>query len=145
MLGLVVTGHGEFSNGLIHAARMIAGAQDHVTYVPFADGMDLEVLQAQISEQVQQHIQNYGGVVILTDLKGGTPFNVSMMATHGLENVAVLSGTNLPMVIEGTLLAQFNDEAATLATQLIATGQAGIDWPQLPATKTENSDDEDGI
>ncbi|MDO4432073.1 MAG: PTS sugar transporter subunit IIA [Aerococcaceae bacterium] len=146
MLGLIITGHGEFSSGLIHSARMIAGTHEHVENVVFADGMDLAVLQEQIGALAAKHVEAYGGTIILTDLKGGTPFNVSMMATATLENVAVLSGTNLPMIIEGTLLSQFSDSADDLAAQLVQVGRDGVDRPQLNRlSQQEVAEDEDGI
>ncbi|MDO4775298.1 MAG: PTS sugar transporter subunit IIA [Aerococcaceae bacterium] len=147
MLGLIITGHGEFSSGLLHAAQMIAGKQEHVENVLFKDGMDLGELQTQIGDVVERHLANYGGTIILTDLKGGTPFNVSMMLTAGISQVAVLSGANLPMIIEGALLSQFAESVDDLAEQLVTVGQSGIVRAELPTQvqQDEVSDDEEGI
>ena len=141
MLGVIVTGHGEFSLGLRHATHMIAGEQAHVEWVPFLEGAGLEEFQGAIQTAVQTQLEKYNGVVVFTDLKGGTPFNVSMMATHGLTNVAVLSGTNLPMLIEGTMLSQFSDEALPFAEQIVQTGKNGIEVGILPAATTSSEDD----
>ncbi|MCW6652142.1 PTS sugar transporter subunit IIA [Aerococcaceae bacterium NML191292] len=146
MLGLIITGHGEFSSGLLHAAQMIAGKQEHVENVLFKDGMDLGELQAQIGDVVERHLANYGGTIILTDLKGGTPFNVSMMLTAGISQVAVLSGANLPMIIEGALLSQFAESVDDLAEQLVTVGQSGIVRAELPTSVQQDEvSDEEGI
>lgn len=145
MLGLIITGHGEFSSGLLHASQMIAGQQAHVENVLFKDGMDLGELQAQIEEVVNRHLANYDGTIILTDLKGGTPFNVSMMLTADNPQVEVLSGANLPMVIEGALLSQFAESVTELANQLVTVGQSGIVRAELPASSTSTEADEEGI
>lgn len=147
MLGLIITGHGEFSKGLLHAGQMIAGKQENIENVMFEDGTELSVLQSRISEAVERQLEKYNGTIILTDLKGGTPFNVSMLVTNGMPQTAVLSGTNLPMIIEGALLSQFSESVDDLANQLIRVGQAGIDRPQLQVQQeTANDfDEEDGI
>ena len=70
-----------------------------------------------------------------------------MLVTNGMPQTAVLSGTNLPMIIEGALLSQFSESVDDLANQLIRVGQAGIDRPQLQVQQeTANDfDEEDGI
>ena len=149
MLGIIVTGHGEFAQGLFHANAMIAGELPHVKKVVFADGANLEDYQAQLDSAVNDAVTAYGGAIVLTDLKGGTPFNNAMMVTAAVANTAVLSGTNLPMLIEGSMLAQFSDSAATLAEQLVEVGKNGVDFPQLSVNPSLEEDDafneEDGI
>lgn len=146
MLGLVISGHGHFAKGLLHASQMIAGELDHVKSVLFEDGASLVEYQETLKSRIQAAHDQYGGVIVLTDLKGGTPFNTAMMASAHLSNVAVLSGTNLPMIIEGGLLSQFSDGAQELGQQLVTIGREGLDMPMLTnAVSNELDDEEDGI
>ena len=85
------------------------------------------------------------GVLVFTDLLGGTPFNQSMMIAQDVDNVEVLTGTNLPMVIE-LLFLRGN---ATLAEQAVTVGQTGITAQTVASVAgSEEEDifgDEDGI
>lgn len=146
MLGIIITGHGEFSQGLLHAGAMIAGKQEHVVNINFKDGMPMEEFQGELLDQINVFQEKYNGVLVLTDLKGGTPFNVSMMIAANTHNVRVLSGTNLPMIIEGTMMSQFSDSVDDLAKQLVITGQTGIEVGELIVKQVEDPlDEEDGI
>ncbi|MBD3948506.1 PTS sugar transporter subunit IIA [Tuanshanicoccus lijuaniae] len=143
-IGMLLTGHGEFAIGLSHALTMIAGEQAHVQVVPFNDGESLELYSNRLEQAIQSLLSEYQQAIILTDLLGGTPFNTSMMLTHDNEQVIVLTGTNLPALIEGAMLAQVVEDVTTLADQLVTIGQQGI---QIPTLSSDDSDDEmeDGI
>lgn len=145
MLGLVITGHGQFAQGLLHAAKMIAGDLQHVQAVLFEDGANLQDFQEAIKTAIEASNSAYSGTLVLTDLKGGTPFNTAMLASAGLNNVAVLSGTNLPMIIEGGMLSQFSDDALTLGQQLVEVGRSGLDLPVLETKQVSEDEDEGGI
>lgn len=142
MIGLLITGHGHFSEGMLHASQMIAGTNEHVKNVVFEDGMDLDLLQSKIRTMIEEQLKYCDGVIVLTDLLGGTPFNQVMMVAATHDNVEVLSGTNLPMIIEGALLAQFATSLQELADQLVTVGQAGIQRPELVVKDTESVEDE---
>lgn len=146
MIGLILTGHGKFASGMHHAQTMIAGSLPHIVAIEFQEQMNLDHYQNLIQEQVTAMIATYGAVLILTDLKGGTPFNVSMQVANVIDKAQVISGTNLPMVIEGTLLSQVSDDPVSLAQQLITTGQTGIEIGQVEQrTKVDPLDEEEGI
>ena len=61
-------------------------------------------------------------MLVFTDLLGGTPFNQSMMIAQDVDNVEVLTGTNLPMVIE-LLFLRGNATLAELGEQAVTVGQ----------------------
>ncbi|MFK8242688.1 MULTISPECIES: PTS sugar transporter subunit IIA [unclassified Facklamia] len=143
-IGILLTGHGEFSIGLSHALKMIAGEQAHLQVVPFNDGESLDVYSERLEQAIQTLISEYQQAIIFTDLLGGTPFNTSKMLTHQNNQVVVLTGTNLPMLIEGAMLAQVLDDVTALAEQLVSVGQQGIQIPTLPAASS-NDEEEDGI
>lgn len=142
MLKLIVSGHGEYAKGMYQALTMIAGQQDHVVAVLFEDGMDLMVYQEKLAAELNDDKDGY---IFLTDLKGGTPFNISMMVSQTADKVRVISGTNLPMLIEGALLSTIESDVDTLVEQLIKTGKDGIDSIQLSDIESEDDGDEGGI
>jgi PTS system mannose-specific IIA component len=121
--GVIVT-HGQLASELLAAAEMIVGPVKHITAVSIGWHDDVE----QARNEIERAIQRVGegrGVLILTDMFGGTPTNIaSMFLSEG--EVEVITGVNLPMVIK---LAGQQDEQETLADiarRVRNQGQEGI-------------------
>lgn len=130
MIGFLITGHADFSKGLMSSLNMIAGEQDGVVAVSFNENANLEDYQETLQEEVKKLLDENEGVLIFTDLLGGTPFRLSMLVAAELENVEVLTGTNLPMLLEGTAL-RFTDDVKEVANQLVESGKTGVTNPRL--------------
>lgn len=146
MIGIIITGHGEFAVGLTEAQVMIAGEMEHVKAVRFLDGMPLEDYQQEIENAIKESNEQYDGTLILTDLIGGTPFNTSVVASQNIDHVEILAGTNLSMLLEAVMMTQFSYDVTQVAQTLLDTGKEGIFRYQVPeSSETEVFDDEDGI
>jgi len=119
----VVVTHGHLANELLAAAEMIVGPISHITAVSIGWHDDVEVARGEIERAIQQVSQGRG-VILLTDMFGGTPTNIaSMFLSEG--EVEVITGVNLPMVVK--LATQSGDEElADLARQVRVQGQEGI-------------------
>lgn len=144
MIGILLTGHGEFAYGLHKSLTMIAGQQAHVTVVNFEDGMNLQEFQEKIKNVYLENAQQYKGTLVLTDLLGGTPFNTAVLMSESLENIQVVAGTNLAMLIEGSMQAMIKEDVETLADELIQVGKDAIVKPQFDQSP-EEEDLEGGI
>lgn len=145
MIGLIITGHGEFAAGIHDATEMIAGRQENYKKVLFKEGMDLNALRDELKESVDSLLSSNDGVVILTDLKGGTPFNNSVLLSLEYENVEVIAGANLPISIEASMHSQLKNDAKELADYLVEIGRTGIEVAELSVEDTFNEDEGDGI
>lgn len=99
MYGIILTGHGKFAEGLISSVELILGKQKYVESVEFAESHSPEILMNTIKEKLEL-MKETDGIIFLTDLQGGTPFNVCVMISQKLDNSKVLAGTNLPLLIE---------------------------------------------
>ena len=75
--------------------------------------------------------QDTEGVIVFSDLLGGTPFRTAMVIASAFDNVEVLTGSNLPMLIEVGLSRKFESDVKALASQAVNTGKEGIQNPQL--------------
>lgn len=102
MIGLLVITHGGLADELVAAARTIVGQCENVEAVSI--GWDDEVSEARrrIVEGIRKLDQG-DGVILLTDMFGGTPTNVAL-SLLGEEKVEILTGVNLPMIIKFTNL-----------------------------------------
>ena len=106
-IGGVIVTHGQVAGELVAAAETIVGAQSHITSVSIGWHDDVEVAQDEIARAIKKVSQG-AGVLLLTDMFGGTPTNISAMFIKQNE-VEIVTGVNLSMVIK---LASQNREMA---------------------------------
>ncbi|MGX7059743.1 PTS sugar transporter subunit IIA [Vagococcus humatus] len=145
MLGMMITGHGEFSVGMKQALEMIAGEQVFCEAVPFFEDMELEAFNLKIFETIKQLKEQTDGVLVFSDLKGGTPFNVSMLAISEIADTAMLTGVNLPTLIEGSMLRLTETDPVALAKILMNTGREGLEQVDFPVKREETEQEIGGI
>jgi PTS system mannose-specific IIA component len=108
-IGGVVVSHGQVANELLAAAEAVVGDLSHLTAVSIGWHDDVEMAKDEIARAISEVSQG-AGVLLLTDMFGGTPTNISAMFLKEGE-VEIVTGVNLPMVIK---FASFNREGATL-------------------------------
>jgi len=106
--GLIVT-HGRLAIELLNAAEMIVGEVHHITAVSLGWHDDVDMATGMIQKALER-VKGPDGVLILTDMFGGTPTNISSTFLDQ-DKVEVVTGVNLPMLIK---LAQIG-EGRTLA------------------------------
>ena len=76
MAGIIVTGHGTFGSGISSGVKLIAGQQENYEFVDFLPEDSLDALSEKLEAAVKQ-LESSGSILILTDIAGGSPFNVS--------------------------------------------------------------------
>lgn len=111
MIGLVLVGHGNLPLSLLEAMERVVGPQPSASAICIGAEDDMEKRRADILEAVRT-CDTGDGVIILTDMFGGTPSNLALSIT-GKTNVEVLSGANLPMLIK---LASLRHQSLNEAT-----------------------------
>jgi PTS system mannose-specific IIA component len=104
MIGLVVITHGRLAEELVGAAQAIVGEEQNIAAVTI--GWDDEVAEARsrILEGIAS-VDHGDGVILLTDMFGGTPTNVAL-SLMGEGHLEILTGANLPMIIKFTNLRE---------------------------------------
>ena len=97
MIGLVLVTHGRLASEFIVAMEHVVGPQKQIAPICIGPEDDMEERRHQIAEAIKA-VDGGDGVIILTDLFGGTPSNlaISLMKTDKIEFIA---GVNLPMLI----------------------------------------------
>ena len=98
MIGVVVVTHGQLATELVNSTEMIVGDLPRFTAVSIGWHEDTHDARAEI-EQAIARVQHGQGVLILTDMFGGTPSNLAMTFLAPNE-VEVITGVNLPMLIK---------------------------------------------
>ncbi|PIW27304.1 MAG: PTS fructose transporter subunit IIA [Rhodospirillales bacterium CG15_BIG_FIL_POST_REV_8_21_14_020_66_15] len=98
MIGLVVVTHGNLATEMISALEHVVGPQANVAAVCIGPEDDMEERRTEILNRVQQ-VDAGEGVVVLTDMFGGTPSNLAISILDRA-NVEVIAGINLPMLVK---------------------------------------------
>ena len=107
MFGVVVVTHGQLATELLNAAETIVGDLPRFAAVSIGWHEDTEDARGEI-EQAIERVEQGAGVLILTDMFGGTPSNLAMsFLTQG--KIEVITGVNLPMLIKLVNLPEQSD------------------------------------
>lgn len=123
-IGGVIVSHGQVANELLAAAETVVGDLNHVAAVSIGWHDDVETAKNEIARAIKK-VSGGGGVLLLTDMFGGTPTNISAMFLAEGE-IEIVTGVNLPMVIK---LASQNNHNLTLlemAKEVEAQGKQSI-------------------
>jgi PTS system mannose-specific IIA component len=97
MIGLVLVTHGRLAAELVTAMEHVVGPQEAIEAICIGPDDDMESRRKDIAKAIGSVDQGQG-VIILTDLFGGTPSNLAISLMKS-ENVEVIAGVNLPMLI----------------------------------------------
>ena len=112
MIGLVLVTHGRLAEEFHHAVEHVVGPQEHFETVCIGADDDMEKRREDIVAAVAKADQGQG-VIILTDMFGGTPSNLAISVLDA-GRVEVIAGVNLPMLIKLTSVRQSGDMEASL-------------------------------
>ena len=122
MLGLVIAAHAGLAAELLRAAEMIVGPIEHARAVEIMADYSVETIRSALTTAIDDVATD--GVIIMTDMFGGTPSNMSLSFLDD-NRVEVLTGVNLPMVIK---FASDRNRygVAELAAQIRECGREGV-------------------
>ncbi len=98
MIGMVLVTHGQLATGFRAALEHVVGPQSHFETITIGPEDDMERRRADIISAIGR-VQDGSGVVLLTDMFGGTPSNLAISVMDG-GRIEVICGINLPMLIK---------------------------------------------
>ena len=102
MIGVVVVTHGQLATELVNAAETIVGDLPHFSAVSIGWHEDVQDARDAIAAAIQR-VQQPGGVLLATDMFGGTPSNLGITFLKE-DAVEIVTGVNLPMLIKAANL-----------------------------------------
>ncbi len=133
MIGLVLVTHGRLAEEFRHAVEHVVGPQENFETVSIGADDDMEQRRRDIVDAVR-HVDHGSGVVVLTDMFGGTPSNLAISVMEA-GRVEVIAGMNLPMLIKLSSVRKA-DKLAVAIEEAQAAGRKYINVAsQLLATK----------
>ena len=120
MIGVVVVSHGRLADEFVAAAEHVLGPQPQMRAIAIGPNDDMEERRGDILDAVRT-VDGGEGVVILTDMFGGTPSNLAISAIHE-GRIEVIAGVNLPMLVK---LGEMRSKRVSLAEAAHAAQEAG--------------------
>ncbi|HXW70353.1 MAG TPA: PTS sugar transporter subunit IIA [Methylocella sp.] len=107
MIGIVLVTHGRLASEFRAALEHVVGPQKQIESVSIGPEDDIEQRRQEIIAAVAK-VDGGSGVIVLTDMFGGTPSNLAISIMNG-QNIEVIAGINLPMLIK---LASIRDNTS---------------------------------
>jgi mannose PTS system EIIA component len=123
MIGVLIVSHRQLAEALISVCDLIMGHQLNMAAVSLDPSEAPEVSREQIKHGLSQ-VNNGNGIIVLTDMLGGTPSNLSLSFLQE-GKVEVVTGVNLPMLMKLSHLRESKD-LKEVASVLRQSGQQGI-------------------
>ena len=115
MIGIVLVSHGQIADDFLAVLSHIVGPQKQVAAVCIGPEDDMDARRGEIVAAIHD-VDSGQGVVVLTDMFGGTPSNLAISAMNGT-NVEVVAGINLPLLVKLAKVRETSPlaEAVTMA------------------------------
>ena len=136
MIGVVVVTHGQLATELVNAAEMIVGDLPQFTAVSIGWHDDVNDAREEIGQAIER-VRGASGVLILTDMFGGTPSNLGITFLER-DRIEVITGVNLPMLIKLASLRSSSDLLG-VAREMREFGRTAI-WVASDFLRTEKAD-----
>jgi len=124
MVGVVVTSHGRLADELLLTTVFIVGKTEQMVALSINPSRPIDKLQSDIRKAVKE-VDTGDGVLILTDMFGGTPANMSLAFLED-NKVEVITGANLPMLIKLCQCRNKNQTLNEVADELVDYSRKSI-------------------
>ena len=126
MVGLIISGHGNFASGLHTSLKLIAGEASNIEYVDFIETDSTESLMEKYCNALK-NLYNCDSILALSDLAGGSPFKTLVELKTKIEKpMEVIGGTNLPMALEISMTKDIVDDLSSLSESALEIGKTGV-------------------
>lgn len=139
MIAIIIASHGLFSEELLNSSEMIFGKQTNVDTVTFLPGEGVSDLTNKYLDSIKS-LNSKDGILFIVDIFGGSPFNCASLLALENNNMEVLTGANLPMLLE-----VFANKSSLALKELVAlaenSGKESI--KQLIKSKNSNLEEDE--
>jgi PTS system mannose-specific IIA component len=135
MIGLVIVTHGRLAEHFLAAMEHVVGPQERIETVSIGADDDMEKRRTDIISAAER-VDDGAGVIILTDMFGGTPSNLAISMLDG-KKIEALAGINLPMLVR---LAKARS-SETLRQAVLSAQEAGRKYIHVASTLLEEGHD----
>lgn len=124
-MNILVTSHAHLSDSLVEAFRMFSSNCPYIHSVCLGDG-GIDEFRAKLETEVNRLLEQ-GKILIMSDLFGGTPYNEAYLhAIRHPEEIRLVAGVNLPMLVEAGVFAMGKDDLDAVYEIALSSGASGV-------------------
>lgn len=117
--------HGVAAEQLLRTTEMLIGEQENVSFIDFVPGENADTLFDKYTAKLAD-LDTSQGVIFLVDTWGGSPFNAASRIVNEHENYEIVTGVNVPMLVETFMCRDDNPSIDELISVALETGRGGI-------------------
>lgn len=125
MIGIIITGHGNFASGLESNLNLIVGNVDNIIAIDFEKSDSPDSLESKMDSAIDK-LKNCSGIIIFTDLLNGTPFNIAVKKVVSNQKLRLVYGVNAAMLLELSTKIGFSDSLDDTANEAVETGKQQV-------------------
>lgn len=117
--------HGVAAEQLLRTTEMLIGEQENVSFIDFIPGENADTLFEKYTQKLVS-LDTSEGVLFLVDTWGGSPFNAASRIVNEHSNYDIITGVNVPMLVETFMCRDDNPTMDELITVALETGRGGV-------------------
>ena len=140
MINLIVATHGKMSEETVNLTKMVLGESEQLDFVTFLPGEGPEDLIEKYKNIISKYKSE--GTLFLVDLFGGSPYNAACRIVAEKENTDVITGVNVPMLLEVLDAREETNKVSELVETAKNSGINGIKIFSEIFTESDDSDEE---
>lgn len=140
MINLIVVTHGKMSEETVNLTKMVLGESEQLDFVTFLPGEGPEDLIEKYKNIISKYKSE--GTLFLVDLFGGSPYNAACRIVAETENTDVITGVNVPMLLEVLDAREETNKVSELVETAKNSGINGIKIFSEIFTESDDSDEE---
>lgn len=134
-IAIIISTHGTAAEQLLKTAEMLLGEQSNVAYIEFVPGENAETLIEKYNGKIGE-LDTSNGVLFLVDTWGGSPFNAASRIAVEKAGYEVITGVNIPMLVETFMCRDDNPSFDELVAVALEAGREGVRALKKPADKS---------
>ncbi|MGX2974013.1 PTS mannose transporter subunit IIAB [Ursidibacter arcticus] len=125
-IAIIIATHGVAAEQLLKTTEMLIGEQENVASIDFVPGENAETIIGKYQAKLAGELAHCDQVLFLVDTWGGSPFNAANRVADGNENMDIVTGVNVPMLVETFMARDDNPSLQELVEIALETGRGGV-------------------
>lgn len=125
-IAIIIATHGVAAEQLLKTTEMLIGEQSDVAYIDFVPGENAETIMGKYQTLVEGELSHCDQVLFLVDMWGGSPFNAANRFQEGKNNMDVVTGVNIPMLVNACMARDDVDSLEELVEVALEAGSTGV-------------------
>lgn len=126
MIGIIIIGHGKIPTGLGDAIELIAGKQKEFYTIDFTADVTTKEYESVVKRCLDDLTTRCSGILVFCDMAGGSPYMIAKKVSQSYDNITLITGMNLPMLMEVVTTREFEDDFKVFSDIIIQSARDQI-------------------